>query len=1033
MLRNGLRLARGRRQFSAAVQATNTPANSVPPPPTSQGEIRKKRNFVSSTPVEQIRLEKKYQEHLKNNKLETLHEAVEYVEWRGTVYPQTMRKQLAVLLSVFGANCDTVSKKIRAAHLEKVEVILAHKNVQLGLASRNALIECKIDNGTRVDVVEELSKYEENGIEVDSKGYALLCEVYAKQGNTKAITDIIQHMKSQSIPLAEDHIVQLVYSVAKSGNDAQVGKVVEKFANSMNVVRLRCAAARAIIQREKEQTGKGGFEVTEMLRNIPTTAKVHSVDNNKYVLNVFMDLIEVGQLDAFNLISSYLVLSEDNIHLAENFQNTTVVARCKSLLSDGNIVEAITLYSRVPPSFSNEFFTKTLKETLENQLVNIEPSKFNDFLKLLTLAHKNGLIESVDQFLLSTISHQKVAQFKTVFDYCEKSGSLRNFLFENGGLKRKLAKKVANLLIATNEEKEKAEYLGKIASVLFSPSKDETVPQIYAFYPIIYQLSNRDVQLVIPALETMNGKTEKREFSTAIVDQLLRSIGNDHVAIEKLQKLLDSNKIDQLNVFRIHKSLIRNITSGKISMKTVAKILSLDFPSADSHNSLKYTAVNLAKFLSNEIITDEKAEEIIGYLESDTRATLSTEEVFAARDILKGQPKKAELIGNLKRSQTLTKWRNTDVEQLIEEVPRVKKPAAKLALIDVVVYKTLKEKSNDLSFIVNILENSVEWKTLMNENEEYHNKRIRANLRNLETIAISKAISTNDMVLADRLWMTRSGHLTADVCLAYASRLFVNGQVERADEVCEDLRVSSQLIRAVTLEKTGRRLKGVSSEKMNELAKYLSKQFNLSQKDTRRIVQQVKLEELNSLIQSGKLNEALQMAIEETEQSRRAFGQVPIMIEAIKKDNLEVLSSVHMMVRSAHNQDMANINLAYALIHSDNAERARVLVEKQNLEIEDFTLQYFITLASSSESPKTLKNLFLIFNGRASTLQLNSLLETATKQLWKSGDIESLNELDKEIASSNFPLQNRLRAFFDDLKVKHAENLIENNDGITNI
>lgn len=276
------------------------------------------------------------------------------------------------------------------------------------------------------------------------------------------------------------------------------------------------------------------------------------------------------------------------------------------------------------------------------------------------------------------------------------------------------------------------------------------------------------------------------------------------------------------------------------------------------------------------------------------------------------------------------------------------------------------------------------------------------------------------MVLADRIWQMRSGHPTADVLLSYASRLFVNGQVERADEVCEELRNSSQIIRPQTLEKMGRRLKGVESGKMNELAGYLKKSFNLRENDARRVVLQAKTDQLNQLIERNDLPGALRMAVEETNASNRAFGQVPIMIEAIKRNDRQTLESVHTMVRSAHSSDMANVNLAYALIHSNNMQRARSLIERQNLNIESRVLQYFTTLASASENPRLLKDMFIVFNGRASTLDLNNLLELATRKLWNINDIESLQELSNEIETTSFPLQNKLRTFFDDIKDKHS-------------
>lgn len=67
-----------------------------------------------------------------------------------------------------------------------------------------------------------------------------------------------------------------------------------------------------------------------------------------------MDLIENGQLDAFKLLSSYLIVSESGNTLSDSRLNLGVIARAKSLLSEGHIEEAISLYCCCHPNFSNE-------------------------------------------------------------------------------------------------------------------------------------------------------------------------------------------------------------------------------------------------------------------------------------------------------------------------------------------------------------------------------------------------------------------------------------------------------------------------------------------------------------------------------------------------------------------------------------------------------------------------------------------------------------------------------------------------------
>ncbi|CAI2354879.1 unnamed protein product [Caenorhabditis sp. 36 PRJEB53466] len=1050
----------GRRALSSAAAQASATATSQPPPkstvevssaPSHRKPFVKFANNVPPTPVEQIRLQKKYQEGLESNKFETLHDAVEYIEWRGTVFPQTISKiisllekssdlatlsdrQLAVILSVFGATCDTLSRQIRAQHLQKVEAILKEKGVVLGLSARNQLIEAKIDNRSQLDAVEELQAFEESGIELDGKSYALLCEIYAKQSNTKAITDIIAHMKSVGIPLTEDHVAQLVYSVARGGNYSHVGRVVDTFATSMNVVRLRCAAARAIAEREKNESGRGGYEVTEMLRAVPTTAKMHSFDNNIYVVNVLMDLVENGQLDAFSLLSSYLIVSESGSTLGDNKLNLPLVARAKSLLSEGNIEEAIVLYSCVHPNYSNDFFLQNLQRTLEESVKQVTPDSLQSYLKTVTLAENKGLLQSANEFLLTSCSRNTLPAFLTIFEHVQNSGDARTILGHNPGLKKPIARQLAHLLVKKTSPTKQMELLSKIAIVLFAPSAVEGGADPWRAYEIVYKIANKDIKLVLPALDQMPSTVwhEKREFATGIVHQLLYSDSSDHLATEKLQILLESNKIGQLNSVRLHKWLTKYLLADSTStkrLKIVAKILALDFrPPEAGPAKLRFGGRNLVRFFSNEAISAKHTAQLVQLLEDEGRVSLSTEELVDAQKVLSGAPEKLELLRKLKKSVTWQRWRSSDVEQLLKELQSFSEdvnPAVKLTLRRVIVEKTLREHGDDLDFLVQILEKASEWRKEEVDEENLLRKQLIDKIGVLEYMTLSKALSANDMVLADRIWQLRSPRkLKADVLLSYASRLFIQGNLERADEVCALLRQSSQTIRPQTLEKMGRRLKGVDVEKMSELAEYLGKTFNLRSKDMRRVVLQAKTDLLTRLIKANDLAGALRIAVEETSASGRAFGQVPLMIAAIKCNDRQTLESVHTMVRSAHDTEMANINLAYALIHADHTKRARDLVERQNLNVGDSVLQYFTTIASTEDNPRLLKDLFIVFNGRASTLELNKLLELATKKMWINNDLESLDELSREIETTSFPLTNNVRTFFDNIKSKHfaAEN-----------
>lgn len=365
---------------------------------------------------------------------------------------------------------------------------------------------------------------------------------------------------------------------------------------------------------------------------------------------------------------------------------------------------------------------------------------------------------------------------------------------------------------------------------------------------------------MLPALDQMSGTVwhEKREFATAIVHQLLFSNQYDHLALEKLRTLLESNKIGQLTSYRLHSKLTRLLKADKPEnsyeqrVKIVAKCLALDFPPDSSNqNQFKFGGRNLAQFLSNELITVSMATKIVALLEDEARVSLNPEELAFAMKTLSASPEKAEIIKKLRKSATMTRWKAATVPDLLSELANFgenTKQAVKLTLKKVILQKaTTTSKSESVDLMVAVLEQAVEWRKETAEGAI--DRQLKDLCKSLEAAALSRTVASNEMVLADRIWQMRSGHLFADVLLSYAARLFLNGETERADEVCEELRASSQTIRPATLEKMGRRLKGVEASKMSELAEYLGKSFNLTKKTTRRVIVQAKTEQLHQLIQ----------------------------------------------------------------------------------------------------------------------------------------------------------------------------------------
>ncbi|CAD6186993.1 unnamed protein product [Caenorhabditis auriculariae] len=1062
MLGRGLRLTGARRGFAAAAVVQNQQGAAAPIPASFSNSDRKPIRKYQNGPqmsVEQLKLQKKYGESFQKSNFENLHDAVEFIEYRGQIHTYVMEKigrllgeasksslsdrQLAVLLSAYGSACDTCSRSKRDEALTSALKTLQQQEIQLGIASRNAVLAARLANNSKsLNVVNELRDMEKAGLEPNEESFGLFADVYAREGNVKAIADLITHMRESGLTVGEDHIVPMVFALAKLGNDSQTNAVIEKFSSKMNVVRLRCAAAQAAIARESANPGHGAFEAIESLRAIPTTAKVLTLENNKHVLMVLMDLVEAGETNALQLLSAYLMLSEDGEHLSERHFNPAVVARSRCILAEGKSMEALALYATIHPNFKNEYFERDLREKLTKDIATLDPRNFDYFTKILKLAEKNGTLEDTDAFLLE--SGLESESFEKIFVYVKSSQALRKVIMQKPHLKEAVARKLSHKMISVPSSSAQAVYLSDIVNVLFAPTS-EKYERNTNFYRILFKLGSNDVVLPLETIPLINDGYVRREYITALLSQLLYTHKSDLLAIDKISKLCSSPVVDGAHAVRLHDALLKFLLFKKTSEPTasdisdgkrvqiVAKILSLDFT---VNAKMDFGAQNLTRFLAKDAITEQMASRLVKALENENRVGYTQAEILEARKVLADQPAKAALINRLKKNQTMTRWKEADFEELLTELKHLKslenvKLDAVEKLQEVIVKRVVEEKSDDIDAIVTVLEATADWRTEMsdkksNSDEAATKKRnyspfLKSLVQNLESLALVKALSNEDPVRADRIWMMKTQPLSPDAYLLYASRLFLSEEVSRADEVCAELRTTAQPIHISNLDKLGRRLKKVNLERLEELSTYLGKKFPLAPKQTRRIAAQVKLEQLSELIKKDDLDAAFKFVLQETRVAGRAFGQLPLMTEAIRRGDKKLLAEIHTLVRSVHDQVVANFDLAYAFISAGHVPEARSLIERNNLDIDEKVFHYFITLALASKNAEVLHGLFTVFNGRASTMQLNSLLESLTRLYYNSGDMEPLNGLIQDIESSSFPLKGSLRKFFDGLKVKSSE------------
>ncbi|KHJ85336.1 hypothetical protein OESDEN_14941, partial [Oesophagostomum dentatum] len=423
------------------------------------------------------------------------------IEWRGIVYTQTPEKiaklladpkqdltslsdrQIAVLLSSFGNACESVATLRKSALMSQALQALRERGVPLQLLSRNAVLSARIDNGETVNVIEELQQWEAENLVPNEETYAQLSRVYAHAANTQGILDIINHMKSNEMPVLESIIESLIYSVARGGHYTQADKFVEKFAASANETLLRCAIAKAAVAR-------GEFSAAiKAIAAIPMGAKLNQISNNKMVLEVLFDMLDAGEAGAIEKLSAYLVLTPEGTTLSEYHANPSVLARARRACAEGKLDVALKLYGLIHPKFKNSFFEATLLDSLGDRLRN-SSVVLEDVFALAEKMEQMGLMKDHNLFLLEKSIN--TPRTREVFSTIMSRGHIERCLVEKPTLRKSLARRLSETLTKSNLNKEqRAKILADVATVLFSYDGQRAIPDIMADYSVIYVLSGR--------------------------------------------------------------------------------------------------------------------------------------------------------------------------------------------------------------------------------------------------------------------------------------------------------------------------------------------------------------------------------------------------------------------------------------------------------------------------------------------------------------------------------------------------------------
>ncbi|CAJ0590243.1 unnamed protein product [Cylicocyclus nassatus] len=1026
------------RGLATAISRRPSSRPGLPPPMDPRNHRMKKvMSLVSS---EQLRLQNKHREELESNRAESLQEIVDHVEWRGVVYSQTPEKvarlladsredltslsdrQLAVLISTFGNACESVSYLRRSAFMSQALQALQQRGVSLQALSRNAVLAARIDNNESVNVIDELKAWEADGITPNEETYAHLSRVYAHSANTQGIVDIINHMKSNEMPISETLLESLIYSVARGGHYTQAEKFVQKFQSSANEALLRVAVARAAVARGEIS------EAFKALASIPMSAKLNQITNNKLVLELLYDMLDAGEMDAVEKLLPYLAMAQEGSTLSEFHANPSVLARSRRACAEGKLDVALKLYSLLHPKFKNSYFEATLLDSLGNRLRSNDCSVDSIFALAETM-ESMGLTKDHRLILLE----KSINTPRTHEVFAKLTGDqVEQCLAERPALRKTLARRLSEQLTTSNlKREERVKILADIATVLFSYDKQQTIQDIMAAYSVIYVLGGKDVNLAIPALEVLENLHVHREYATALVQQLLRK--GDPLAEEKLNKLLNSGAVRSINLSRIQKQVSglllnrekKTSEADERQLNLAARIIALSFPAENSKGKSIFASKYIILQLQSELLPIDRARKVYKVLEKEARIRLPAEDITAGKKALhdSGQKEKVQLLEMLrKKSQTYARWLSSSVDELEEELAHIRsmpdhKPAVANAIYEVILRKVSVEKPINYQVIV---------RHLLTINESFNPipPRIAELARQMHSNAFVSALGEQKLDIAENLWDNRIGAPSVENTLTYIALLYLNGRQDKADKVCEDLRSSAQTITGASLQTVGDRLgDSFDISQMRQFSQYLQGKFNLASKHLLRIIACVRLRQLEKLISAGKLDEALQLVVEHTVESSSAFGQYQLAAAAIKAENMGVLKGVFDVVKRTHGKEVAFLDLAYVLLEERRTERAMKLLDTPQLKISPGKLEYFIRRAVDSNRPDVLRGLFagLCQGDRASTVGLNKLLEQLCRLYYKDNDFTSLQTLHEEIERASFPLEHQLRTVFEQIHRRKIE------------
>ncbi|PAV68149.1 hypothetical protein WR25_09497 isoform C [Diploscapter pachys] len=752
-------------------------------------------------------------------------------------------------------------------------------------------------------------------------------------------------------------------------------------------------------------------------------------------------MVEKNVENPFELLAPYLVTSPDGRTLnTENAPNGKLVTAVRLAAAEGRVKDAIRLFERVPFSQRKTNHRREMRNGLV-KMIESENTSVEELIEISERIRNNWMLPGTEGDAMGIVLEElgkceSIDRVAAVFDALKHKDYFYDLLQTNPNCKRPLALSIAKQIPKAKSPEERDKRIADVATVLFVAPEEE-VRAVEEYRQIIYRLCDNDVALAIHVLPQIEDSIVAREFATSIVSQILRNYPDDKLAIDKLEKLLDSNTIDdllgvafmtQLQHFLADKS---GDSDNKRKVNIAAKIIALSFPSDPSLPSHS-GAVILEFIYCSYALPLSAIQTITEHLQNEPRVNLTFDQMNHIKEKLAKlkMEERTEFVEVLKKqSKTVQRWQNSSLQELEAELDRLMEKEGSTwvvmaaVLCREIVNKVGSQTPMNVSDAIRILEDIQirrgKMKELMGEMESADRKRAESVMRTvldkaynrLANAAFTRAGNEDGLEQLDKLWNLGIGSsLRADNLLFYISRLYLGGRLENASAVGEVLRETGQSVIGDTFEKLGRRLALFDIAKIDSLTSYLSDTFGFPHNSVLRLKANIVQNEIKALIKSDKAEEAFELCKKLALQNHKTVGQFELMNEALRTENRELLEKVVQLVASQNGQSAAVYDMIYSILDcrliDKWKDRIKNLIERQPNEIDSRMMGYFVGKASGDKRPDILRNIFELMREKVSIVDMNNVLETLIKLYYRSNDFESIKSLEEEIRKTNYPLKN---------------------------